>query len=281
MARSTLVGPPPTAAFEGPAMPLDEMITRIVAAKREQWANAPAALTNPERTRPAPAGRFSAALRRADIAVIAEVKPRSPLKGELWPVEKAVDLAQIYTANGASGISVLANNPFFGGSPELVAEVTGVVPTPVLYKEFVVDAREIELAYAVGADGVLIVVRTVDDRELRELIAAAQSVGIDPLVETFDETEIKRAVDAGATVIGINNRDLNTFTVDTDRARRLRELIPATAVAVAESGMKERSDIERVAADGFDAALIGETLLRSEDPGAKLQTLIGVPSQRP
>lgn len=254
------------------------MIARIVAAKRDQWAGEVPAVPVRERAKPAGAvPDFAAALRQSHVAVIAEVKPKSPAKGELWPVDRGVELALAYQANGAAAISVLANEPFFGGSPELVASVADAVDIPVLYKEFVVDPREVELAAACGAAGVLVVVRTVDDAELVAIVRTAERLGLGTLVEAFDETEIKRATEAGATVIGINNRDLNTFTVDTERAARLRELIPAGVISVAESGLTDRSDVERVAGDGFDAALIGETLLRSEKPGAALLALADVP----
>ncbi|WP_158891144.1 indole-3-glycerol phosphate synthase TrpC [Amycolatopsis anabasis] len=257
------------------------MIARIVAAKREQWGSGDGPLPPAgQRPRPAREGRFASALTQSDIAIIAEVKPRSPAKGDLWPVEKAVPLAKTYEANGARAISVLANEPFFGGSPDLVAQAARAVEIPVLYKDFVVDPREVELAHACGADGVLVVVRSVDDSELADIVATARGLGLDPLVEAFDEAEIERAVRVGATIIGINNRDLNTFTVDVDRAARLRSLIPDGVVSVAESGLRDRSDVERAAGDGFDSALIGETLLRSEDPGSALRSLTGVPARR-
>ncbi|MGH8897250.1 MAG: indole-3-glycerol phosphate synthase TrpC [Egibacteraceae bacterium] len=255
-------------------MHLDE----IVARKREVWratrATRPSAET---RTRPAQAGRFAAAIAQPEVSIIAEVKPRSPSKGDLWPVDRAVPLACTYAANGARAISVLADEPFFGGSPELVAAVARAVDVPVLFKDFVVDARQVELAHACGADAVLVIVRSLDDAELADIVAAVTALQLDPLVETFTAAEIDRALRVGARIIGINNRDLQDFTVDLENSARLRALIPSGVITVSESGLASRSDVARVAGHRFDACLVGETLLTSSDPGAALRDLCGIP----
>jgi indole-3-glycerol phosphate synthase len=232
------------------------------------------------RPRPAQAGRFAAALCQPDVSIIAEVKPRSPSKGDLWPVDRAVPLARSYVAGGARALSVLADEPFFGGSPELVADVASAVDVPVLFKDFIVDVRQVEVAHACGADGILVIVRSLADAELADIMAAAADLRLDPLVETFTLADIDRAVRVGATIIGINNRDLHTFTVDLGNSAQLRTHIPAAAVAVSESGLRQRSDVESVAGHGFDACLIGETLLISADPGKAVHALVGVPNQR-
>lgn len=254
-------------------------LDQIIAHKREQWAAATVA--NPgERTRPLRPGRFTAALDTAAVGIIAEVKPRSPSKGDLWPADKAVPLALSYEAGGAAAISVLAEELFFGGGPHLVAQVAAAVSIPVLFKDFVVDPRQVELAYAAGADAVLVIVRAVADAELADITATAADLGLDALVETFTEHEVERALAVGAGLIGVNNRDLDTFAVDLDNSARLRDLIPAGIPTVSESGLRHRADIERVARIGFTGCLIGETLLTSDNQVAAVRELTGVPTTR-
>lgn len=257
-------------------MHLDE----IVAAKRAAWADSRPPASRPAgRATPSRPGSFSAALSGTEVAIIAEVKPKSPSKGDLLPLADAVPLARTYCVAGAAAISVLADTPFFGGSPDLVAAVAddAEVTAPVLFKDFLVDVRQVQLAYDCGADAVLVIVRAVDDALLADLLSAARDLGLDTLVETFTEDEVVRAVQAGARIIGVNNRDLRTFAVDLDNSRRLRRLIPADVLAVSESGLAGPADIARIAAHGFHGALIGETLLTSPDPAGKLRSLRGVP----
>lgn len=257
-------------------MHLDE----IVAHKREHWKRTTGVPElGGERARPAVAGTFTAALRGPDMAVIAEVKPKSPSKGDLLPVDRAVPTARAYAAAGARAVSVLADTAFFGGSPDLVSDVAADpgVDVPVLYKDFLVDVRQVHIAHRAGADAVLVIVRAVDDPLLRDLVQAAAGLGLDALVETFTEAEVERALAAGARLVGVNNRDLRTFTVDLDNSARLRRLIPAEVTAVSESGIGGRDDLRRVADHGFDACLIGETLLTAADPGEAVRGLLGVP----
>ncbi|HEU4426134.1 MAG TPA: indole-3-glycerol phosphate synthase TrpC [Pilimelia sp.] len=258
-------------------MHLDE----IVARKRKAWASTdPPYRIDRGRTRPAQPGRFAAALVRPDVSIIAEVKPRSPSKGDLWPADRALPLANAYREGGARAVSVLADEPFFGGSPDLVRAVAGAVDVPVLFKDFVVDPRQVTLAHSCDADAVLVIARAVDDARLADILAAAGELGIDALVETFTAGEVDRALRAGARIVGVNNRDLDTFTVDLDNALRLRRLVPDGVVTVSESGIRDRADVERVAAQGFDACLIGETLLTSEDPARAVAGLVGVAAAR-
>lgn len=257
-------------------MHLDE----IVARKREDWSRI-TGIPEPAVGRSAPAvpGTFAAALRGPEVAVIAEVKPKSPSKGQLLPLDRALDTGRAYAAAGASAVSVLADTAFFGGSPALVAEIATDprVTVPVLYKDFLVDVRQVELAHRTGADAVLLIVRAVDDALLKDLLQTASGLGLDALVETFTEAEIERALTAGAELVGINNRDLQTFSVDLENSARLRTLIPPGILTVSESGIGSRADLQRVASHGFDAALIGENLLSAVDPEQALGKLLGVP----
>lgn len=255
-------------------------IDQIVEYKREVWRGRGLPAPRGERHAPAQAGRFAAALRHPDVSIIAEVKPKSPTKGDLWPRAQGVSLATAYAAGGARAVSVLADEPFFGGSPALVAEIAQAVSLPVLFKDFVVDTRQVELAHACGADGVLVIVRSLDDSELSDIVAAARDLGLDPLVETFTAKEIGRALRVGADIIGINNRDLDTFNVDLANSARLRTLIPDEVLTVSESGLRNRTDIERIADQQFEACLIGETLITSGDATQAVRALAGIPASR-
>ncbi|MFE9424002.1 indole-3-glycerol-phosphate synthase [Kitasatospora sp. NPDC006697] len=258
-------------------MHLDE----IVARKREEWSRITGVpeLAAAGRTAAPVAGRFAAAIGGPEMAVIAEVKPKSPTKGQLLPLERAVETARGYAAEGASAVSVLADTPFFGGSPELVAQVAGdpQVTVPVMYKDFLVDVRQVELAHRTGADAVLLIVRAVGDPLLADLVQAARELELDAVVETFTAEEIDRALTAGASIIGINNRDLQTFAVDLENSARLRERIPAGVLTVSESGISGREDLRRIADHGFDACLVGENLLTAADRGKALGELLGLP----
>ena len=250
-------------------------LDQIIAHKRAQWAVTTTADPG-ERRHPVRPGRFAAAVSGPNVGIIAEVKPKSPSKGDLWPAAKAVPLALSYEAGGAAAISVLAEEQFFGGGAHLVRQVADAVSIPVLFKDFIVDPRQVELAHACGADAVLVIVRAVDDARLADIHATAESLGLDALVETFTEAEVERALAVGARLVGVNNRDLDTFTVDLDNSARLRRLIPAGVPTVSESGLRDRADIERVAAIGFTGCLIGETLLTSGDQVAAVRELTGV-----
>ena len=222
-----------------------------------------------------PAARgFARAVAAADgVAVISEVKRRSPSKGDLHPGLDPAALAQDYAGGGASCLSVLTDRDFFGGSPEDLAAARGAVEIPVLRKDFTVSANDVADARLMGADAVLLIVAALDDAELADFHALATELGLDALVETHDEAEVERALAVGATLIGVNQRDLVTFEVDTARAVRVAGTIPADAVSVAESGIGGPDDVPPLAAAGFDAVLVGESLVRSGDPGAAVAAL--------
>lgn len=209
-------------------------------------------------------------------AVIAEVKFRSPSAGEIrpWSPGEGVRVAQGYERGGASAVSVLADGPGFGGSPLLVRRVAEAVGVPVLYKGFVLDPVQVDLAYDVGASLVLLLVRVLDDPELRSLIQQIRSLGMEPVVEAANANEVDRAVAAGSVIVGVNARDLSTFRVDNDAAQACVQRIPAECVAVFMSGVRSADDFRDVAQGRADALLIGEGLMRSEDPGARLAELL-------
>ncbi|KPK16230.1 MAG: hypothetical protein AMJ62_06470 [Myxococcales bacterium SG8_38] len=219
------------------------------------------------------------ALRRASgraPSVIAEVKFRSPSAGQIraWSPGEGVRVAQSYERGGASVISVLADGPGFGGSPLLVRRVARAVRVPVLYKEFVLDPVQVDLAFDVGASLVLLLVRALDDRELRSLIARTRALGMEPVVEAASVGEVDRAIALGSAIIGVNARDLSTFRVDMEAARAAVNRIPPEHVAVFMSGVRATGDLREVARGRADAVLIGEGLMRSEDPGARLSELV-------
>jgi indole-3-glycerol phosphate synthase len=240
------------------------------------------------------------ALRRpgqpARLTAIAEFKRRSPSAGWIRQDAEIDAVIPAYVAAGASGLSVLTDGPFFGGSLADLTRARAVVGGPpgrarppggrvdpagppvgrpsVLRKDFVVDAYQLAEARAAGADAILLIVAALDDRTLRSLFSACAGFGLEALVETHDRQEAARAVDLGATIIGVNHRDLRTFTMDMDLAVRLRAEIPAGCVMVAESGIRTAADARRMAEAGVDAILVGESLMRAADPGAGLRALL-------
>ncbi|MEM7437302.1 MAG: indole-3-glycerol phosphate synthase TrpC [Myxococcota bacterium] len=220
------------------------------------------------------------ALRRssgAPPAILAEIKFRSPSAGSIrpWGAGEGVRIAKAYETNGASVVSVLADAPGFGGSPLLVRSVAASVSAPVLFKGFVIDPVQVDLAYDVGASLVLLLVRALDDRSLSDLMAKARALGMEPVVEAANLEEVDRAVALGSTIIGVNARDLSTFRVDPDAAQHCIARVPDERIAVFMSGVKSRDDFLRVADGRADAVLIGEGLMRADDPGAQLARLAG------
>jgi indole-3-glycerol phosphate synthase len=220
---------------------------------------------------------FVAALRRPPVSAIAEIKPRSPSRGIFNQAADPMALALNYQSHGASAVSVLADREYFGGGSELVELVANASPIslPVLYKEFVVDQQQIYEARACGADAVLLIARAVDGGQLRDFVVLARELGMEALVETFDEDDVDAAMEAGARVVGVNNRDLRTFEVDLGRSARLSRLIPDGLTRVSESGIASWADVIRVKELGFHAILVGEALLTAADPGLKLASLLG------
>lgn len=229
-----------------------------------------------EAARGAPAPRtFRRAIGAEGLAVIAEVKRRSPSRGDL-----AVDLdpgavAAEYAAGGAACLSVLTDSRFFGGSAADLAAARRAVDLPVLRKDFTLSEADVCDARLMGADAVLLIVAALDDGELVRLRVLAAELGLAALVEVHDEGELERALAAGADLVGINQRDLFTFEVDHQRAERLAPRIPASVVTVAESGVRDGSDASRLADAGFDAVLVGEALVRAPDRAAAVRSLLG------
>jgi indole-3-glycerol phosphate synthase len=258
------------------------ILDRIVETKRQEVAALrPAAGELRQRARSAPPPRSfeSALLGPGRVAVIAEVKRRSPGAGEIRPQLDPTALAAGYAANGAAAISVLTDRQYFGGSLEDLAAVKRAVQVPVLRKDFVIDELQVAEARGAGADAVLLIVRILDQPVLVDLLAAVTGYGMTPLVEVHDAEELERAAAAQARVIGINNRDLGTFTTDLDVTIRLLGEVPAEALVVSESGIRTAQDVDRLGAEGVHAVLVGESLLRAEDPARAVRALGASPRQ--
>lgn len=211
---------------------------------------------------------------RAPMSLIAEVKRRSPSKGEFVRTLDPVVQAQAYEEGGAAVISVLTDNRFFGGSFDDLAAVRDAVGIPVLCKDFILSPYQVYEARSHGADLLLLIVKALNDSALRELQALAGELGMTALVEVHDQHDLARAIAAGATVVGINNRDLADFSVDLLTTEYLAPLIPEGATIVSESGIMDREDVERVARAGARVVLVGETLMRSADPASTIRELL-------
>ena len=223
-----------------------------------------------------PTRGFQAALEGPGLGVIAEIKRRSPSKGDMNPGLDPTEVAQAYERGGAACLSVLPDADFFGGSPADLAAARAAVSLPVLRKDFTVCELDVCDARLMGADAVLLIVAALDDRELAHLHSLALRLGLDVLVEVHDADELNRALDVGATLIGVNQRDLVTFAVDTDRAAALRPIMPGGTVSVAESGVGGADDAAALRAAGYDAVLVGESVVTSGDPEAAVRALASV-----
>lgn len=224
-----------------------------------------------------PVRPFRAVLRPSPAgvpALIAEVKRASPSKGLLRHRFDALEIATTYEQNGAAALSVLTDQHFFQGNMGVLQAVREAVALPVLRKDFIFDPYQIYEARAGGADALLLIVGLLGDRALRDLLALTRELGMEALVEVHDEAEVERALAAEAAIIGINNRDLRTFEVDFETTARLRPRIPAGVTVVAESGIRTPGDVQRLGAMGVDAMLVGETLVRAKDVGAKVRELL-------
>ena len=220
-------------------------------------------------------GAFTRALDRAGcVNVIAECKRRSPSRGVLRADYEPAGIAHGYAAAGAAAISVLTEPAFFDGSLEHLVAVRGATSLPVLRKDFILDRYQILEARAAGADAILLIVAALSRSSLKELHQAATDAGLDVLVEVHDLQEIPLALEAGASIVGVNNRSLRTLAVDTDVSLRAVESIPQEIVAVAESGLKTGEDLRRLQKAGYDAFLIGERFMTAADPGRALGDLL-------
>lgn len=221
-----------------------------------------------------PTRGFTDALGRVDrLAVIAEIKRRSPSKGDLNPDLDPADLAQRYQAGGASCLSVLTDVDHFGGSVDDLRAARAACSVPVLRKDFTVGALDVVDARTMGADCVLLIAAALEPAQLADLHTLAVEVGLDVLVEIHDERELEHALAADARLVGVNQRDLVTFQVDHDRAVRMASVIPDHCVKVAESGVRGSADAVSLRAAGYDAVLVGETLVTAPDPVAALAAL--------
>lgn len=221
-----------------------------------------------------PALDFLAALSAPGVHVIAEVKKASPSAGVLRSDVDTKKLAKAYETGRAAAISVLTEQDHFRGDISDLRQVRESVAIPVLRKDFITDPYQVVEARASGADSFLLITALLDVTSLTSLLAAGREWGMEPLVEVHTRSELDTALDAGATIIGINNRDLRTFKVDIETSLKLSAFVPADRVVVSESGIKEREDVARLAAAGIRAILVGETLVRSSDPAAKIGELI-------
>lgn len=210
---------------------------------------------------------------RGELAFICECKKASPSKGLIAPDFDYLTIAQTYEAAGADAISVLTEPKWFLGADEYLATIAAAVSCPCLRKDFVVDAYQIYEAKLLGAQAVLLIVALLSDTQLHEYLALAAELKLSALVEAHDERELERALKAGATIIGVNNRNLHNFTVDAGNSTRLRSLVPSDIIFVAESGISSPEQVTQLAAAGCDALLIGEYLMRASDKAALLHTL--------
>ena len=219
---------------------------------------------------------FEKALKKEEIAFICECKKASPSKGLIAPVFPYLEIAKEYEAAGADCISVLTEPKWFLGKDDYLREIASTVSVPCIRKDFTVDEYMIYEAKLLGASAVLLICSILSEGQIREYIGICDELGLSALVETHDEAEVETALSAGARLIGVNNRNLKDFTVDTGNSRRLREKIPKEVLFVSESGVRNAEDVENLRRIGADAVLVGETLMRAEDKKKKLEELKGI-----
>jgi len=255
------------------------MLDKIIAQKREEveQRKKEATITYLQQliAQQKPVLDLTLALKDEHIRMIAEVKQASPSRGMLSPNFNPIELAQTYAEGGAAAISVLTEANYFMGSIEHLAAIKKVVDLPLLRKDFIFDSYQVYESRAYGADALLLIAAILSQEQLKELILLSHSLGLKCLVEVHSKGEVERAVLSEAEIIGINNRDLNTFTVDITTTRRLRPLIPQEKIVVSESGIKSKGDIEKLGKWGVDAVLVGEALVTAGDVRAKMKELIG------
>lgn len=255
------------------------MLDKIIAQKVQEVARrkktTPVSRLEDKIGRARPVRDFRVALRLEGMSLIAEVKKASPSKGVLLEDVDPVDLAGVYESSGARAISVLTDEKFFHGSLKDLAKVRQSVSVPCLRKDFTIDEYQIYEARANSADAILLIVRILSDQQIKDYLALAEQLGMAALVETHDAAEIDRALKAGASIIGINNRNLDTFEVDYNTTLLLRKLVPGGVVLVSESGIHTREQVVRLEDGGVDAILVGEALVTSSNIRAKIRELLG------
>jgi indole-3-glycerol phosphate synthase len=254
------------------------MLDKVIAQKREEVEQRKKVATMTylqERiARQKPALDLALALKGDYIRLIAEVKQASPSRGMLSPNFNPIELAQTYAEGGAAAISVLTEANYFMGSIEHLAAIKEVVGLPLLRKDFIFDPYQIYESRAYGADALLLIAAILSQRQFKELVSLSHSLGLRCLVEVHNEGEVEGAVLSEAEIIGINNRDLNTFVVDINTTRRLRPLVPKEKIVVSESGIKSRKDMEKLRKWGVDAVLVGEALITAGDVLVKMKELL-------
>jgi len=212
--------------------------------------------------------------RREGLAVIAEIKKASPSAGLIRADFDPVQIAKSYVQAGANAISVLTDEQFFQGSLHFIEQIRPVVPAPILRKDFIIDPYQVLEARAFGADALLLIVTALDQSQLQTLLAKTSELGLEALVEVHSADEMRIAVDAGAKIIGINNRSLETFKIDLATTEQLAPLAPSDAILVAESGLHTQADLQRMIRAGVDAVLVGTHFMKQPDPGVALQQFL-------
>ncbi|MDA0836909.1 MAG: indole-3-glycerol phosphate synthase TrpC [Planctomycetota bacterium] len=252
-------------------MILDEIVenTRLVV-ENSKWLKPQSQLEQEIKSKRAPRG-FAVALKTPGrIRIISELKKASPSGGLIRSDFDPESIAEMYENNGAAAVSILTDEKYFQGRLTFIERVKTVIDLPALRKDFMIDPYQFWEARAAGADCILLIVRILSDNQIRDFLSLTKDLEIDALVETHSASEIERALAAGAELLGINNRDLDTLEVDLDSTRKLRALVPDGLTLVSESGIKTADDIRRLRDWGVDAALIGESLMRAANPGALL-----------
>ena len=253
---------------------LGEILAGVAADLEERMAQTPLDDVKAQADRQHPALDPMPAFRADGVSVIAEVKRASPSKGTLAAIKDPAGLAADYAAGGAAAISVLTEERRFGGTLDDLRAVRAQVDVPVLRKDFITTSYQLWEARAAGADMALLIVAALEQNALESLVERARSIGLTPLVEVHDEDEVRRAVEAGADLIGVNARDLRTLDVDRGTFERLSPLIPSGVVKIAESGVRGPHDVIEYAKAGAHVVLVGETLVRDNDPRASVADLV-------
>jgi indole-3-glycerol phosphate synthase len=255
------------------------ILEKIIAAKKEEVAhirrmNSLSELKAAIRDLPSPRD-FSGAISGQLSAIIAEIKKCSPSKGLLRKDFDYLQIASIYQESGASAVSVLTDQQFFGGDIGYLSDIKKIIRLPLLRKDFIIDTYQIYETRVIGGDALLLIAGILNGKQLREFVDLSETLGLFPLVEVHSRSELDKALVSGATIIGINNRDLDTFSTDLGVSLNLAPHVPTDRILISESGIHTRRDIENLLSAGIHAFLIGETLMRAENMGRKMNELLG------